>query len=86
MPAAYKLFVLRDAEKELGRIPKKDVERILGRTRGLRTNPRPAGVEKLSTLERYRVRQGDWRILFEIDDDRREVTVVKIAHRREVYR
>lgn len=86
MPAAYKLFVLRDAEKELGRIPKKDVERILGRMGGLRANPRPAGVEKLSTLERYRVRQGDWRILFEIDDDRREVTVVKIAHRREVYR
>ena len=86
MPAGYKLFVLRDAEKELSRIPKRDVRRIPDRLGRLPAIPRPVGVEKLSTLERYRVRQGDWRILYEIDDVRREISIVKIAHRREVYR
>ncbi|MCI0339616.1 MAG: type II toxin-antitoxin system RelE/ParE family toxin [Planctomycetales bacterium] len=53
---------------------------------GLADNPRPPGTQKLSTGDQYRVRQGDWRIVYELDDGARTVTVVKIGHRRDVYR
>ena len=72
--------------KDLGPIPKRDVARILNRIEGLADNPRPEGCEKLTDRERYRIRQGDYRIVYEVQDDARIVTVVKIAHRREAYR
>jgi len=56
------------------------------RISGLSENPRPHGSEKLTGQERYRVRQGDWRIVYEIDDDARIVRIFKIGHRRDVYR
>lgn len=86
MTASYSLLVKRDAEKELRRLPRRDLKRMLDRIAGLAADPRPPGVEKLSTLERYRLRQGDYRLLYEIDDAVRTVTIVKIGHRREVYR
>lgn len=86
MTASYKLFVKKEAEKELRRVPKADLTRMTKRISALSTNPRPYGCEKLSTLERYRIRQGVWRVLYEIDDEAKTVTVVKIGHRREVYR
>ena len=58
----------------------------MSRIQALGTNPRPAGSEKLTGAEQYRVRHGVYRILYEVDDVRRTVTVVKIGHRREVYR
>ncbi|MBI2372112.1 MAG: hypothetical protein HYV08_18090 [Deltaproteobacteria bacterium] len=57
-----------------------------GRIQGLSQDPRPRGVETLSRQERYRVRQGDSRIAYAGDDERRTVEIVKIGHRREVYR
>jgi mRNA interferase RelE/StbE len=84
--ASYRLLVKREAEKELRRLPRRDLKRILGKIGRLAAEPRPEGVEKLSTLERYRVRQGDYRVLYEIDDEAQTVTVVRIGHRREVYR
>ena len=63
-----------------------DVRRILSRIETLRDNPRPPGAEKLSTLERYRLRQGNYRILYTISDAEAVVEVVKIGPRREVYR
>jgi len=67
-----------------------DVERILARIRELSRDPRPPGSEKLSTLERYRVRQGKYRILYSIESSTKSqeliVVVVKVAHRRDVYR
>ncbi len=48
--------------------------------------PRPTGCEKLSDQERYRIRQGDYRIVYSVDDERKRIDVVKIGHRREVYR
>lgn len=82
----YKVFVRKSAAAELGRIPKKDLLRIVERIRSLEQNPRPHGCEKLSVLERYRVRQGDYRIVYAVDDDEKTVDVVKIGHRSEVYR
>lgn len=86
--ASYRLLIKRSAAKELEAIAgKKDRGRITQRILALAENPRPSGVEKLSgTSEKYRVRQGDFRIVYEIQDDVLIVYVVRIADRKEVYR
>jgi mRNA interferase RelE/StbE len=67
-------------------VTKEDVRRILARMESLRDNPRPPGSEKLSGQERYRVRQGIYRIIYSVDDQNVIVEIVKVGHRREVYR
>ena len=84
--ASYSLFLKRSAAKELEALAAKDRRRIVDRIQALAAEPRPPGVEKLSGAEKYRVRQGDYRILYSIDDAASTVTVVKIGHRRDVYR
>lgn len=84
--ASCELAFRRSVAKDLRAIPKRDVARILERIRQLTSDPRPPGCEKLSGMERYRIRQGAYRILYEIEDSTVTVTVVKVAHRREVYR
>jgi mRNA interferase RelE/StbE len=81
----YEIVVRKSVLKDLRTIPKKDVKRILRRIESLRTEPRPSGCEKLSGQERYRLRQGTYRILYEISDTKLIVTVVKIGHRKNVY-
>jgi mRNA interferase RelE/StbE len=76
----------RSAAKELEAVPTKDRQRIVRRIEGLAEDPRPAGAEKLSGDDKYRIRQGDYRILYEIKDERLVVTVVRVGNRREVYR
>jgi mRNA interferase RelE/StbE len=83
---SYRVVLKRDAEKELRKIPRPDLQRIVRKIAALGSEPRPVGSQKLSTLERYRLRQGDWRIAYEIEDQGRLVTVVKIGNRREIYR
>jgi mRNA interferase RelE/StbE len=83
---SYSVVLKREAEKELRKVPPPDLQRIVRRIAALGAEPRPVGSQKLSTLERYRLRQGDWRVVYEIEDQARLVTVVKIGHRREVYR
>jgi mRNA interferase RelE/StbE len=80
------LRIKPSATKELEAVPLKDRRRWVARMRGLAAKPRPVGAEKLSGHELYRVRQGNYRILYEITDHDRTVTVFKIGHRREVYR
>jgi mRNA interferase RelE/StbE len=84
--AHYKLLIKSSAAKELGAMPRKDRNRIVAKIEGLATQPRPPGSEKLSGEERYRLRQGDYRVLHSIQDAGLMVTIVKIGHRREVYR
>ncbi|HET7371081.1 MAG TPA: type II toxin-antitoxin system RelE/ParE family toxin [Gammaproteobacteria bacterium] len=84
--ARYSLAFKRSVQKDFRRIPKGDVTRILRRIEALADEPRPAGCEKLSTQERYRLRQGKYRILYEIQDEKLIIIVVKVAHRRHVYR
>ena len=84
--ARYKLLFKKSVSKDLRDIPKKDVTRILKRFEALAEDPRAPGCEKLSGQERYRIRQGVYRIVYEIQDDVLVVIVVKIGHRRDVYR
>ncbi|PYQ49297.1 MAG: type II toxin-antitoxin system mRNA interferase toxin, RelE/StbE family [Acidobacteria bacterium] len=82
--ASYSVLIKKSAAKELERIAgKKDRQRIAEPISALGGEPRPAGVERLSgTAEKYRVRQGDYRIVFELDDAAATVTIVKIGRRR----
>ncbi len=84
--AKYEITIKKSAAKELQDIPKKDLRKIVKRIQSLAQNPRPHGSQKLSRKEEYRVRQGNSRIVDSVDDKVLAVDVVKIGHRREVYR
>ncbi len=84
--ARYELVFRKSVARDFRPIPKKDVARILRSIERLRDDPRPVGCEKLSGQERYRIRQGRYRILYEVLDTQLVVTVVKIGHRKDVYR
>lgn len=84
--ASYRLLIKPSAATELEDLPRRDRTRIVRRIGQLAGNPRPPGCEKLSGREQYRVRQGDFRIVYSIDDAGPSVLVVKIGHRRDVYR
>lgn len=85
--ASYRVFIKPSAAKELEAVgTKKDRRRLVARIRSLAADPRPPGCQKLSGSEKYRVRQGAYRVVYWIEDDKLVVTVVRVAHRREVYR
>lgn len=86
MASAYQLIILPSAEREIRSLPRADIPRVRSRIQLLMENPRPAGCKKLIGQVGYRVRQGDYRILYEVDDAQRIVTISKVRHRREVYR
>ena len=82
----YNPVFRKSVSKDLRTLPKKDVARILKGFESIAEDPRGPGCEKLSGQDRYRVRQGAYRIIYEIHDEVLVVTVVKVAHRREAYR
>ena len=84
--ASYRLLIKPSAVQELEALPLKDRRRVVVRMRSLADQPRPLGCEKLGAHELYRLRQGNYRILYEIVDHDHTVTVIKIGHRRDVYR
>lgn len=84
--AGYRVFFKRSVEKDFTSIPKKDVKRILNGIRMLEKDPRPPGWEKLTGQERYRLRQGRYRIVYSIQDDELTVWVVKVGQRKDMYR
>lgn len=85
--AQYRLRIKASAVKELKAVPnRKDRQRIVKRIQSLETNPRPRGSQKLSGKERYRIRQGRYRIVYAIEAEELVVYVVKIGHRKDVYR
>jgi mRNA interferase RelE/StbE len=84
--AEYKIFFKASVEKDLRAISKKDVKAILQRIKELAFDVRPRGCEKLTGQERYRLRQGAFRIVYSIQDDVLTIWVVKIANRKDVYR
>lgn len=84
--ANYDLRIKPSAVKELEALQAKDRRRIVNKIQDLASEPRPPGCEKLSGKDRYRIRQGVFRILYEIQDREVTVTIVKIGHRRDVYR
>ena len=82
----YRLVFRKSVARDLGRIPNHDLKRILVTLESLSEDPRPVGIEKLSGNERYRVRQGNYRIIYEINDNEVVVVVVKVGHRKDIYR
>ena len=84
--ANYDIRIKPSAAEELVALQTKDRRRIVSKIQNLADEPRPQGCEKLTGQGRFRLRQGNLRILFEVDDGQQTVTVVKIAHRRDVYR
>ncbi len=82
----YRLLFKKSVSKDLRALPKRDIARILKCIQALAEEPRQPGCEKLSGQERYRVRQGLYRVIYETQDDVLTVVVVKVGHRREVYR
>jgi mRNA interferase RelE/StbE len=84
--AGYRVFFKSSVEKDFSAHPKKDVKRILDRIKTLENNPRPKGCEKLTGQEKYRLWQGRYRIVYSIQDEELTVWVVKVGHRKDIYR
>ena len=84
--AKYNIEIKKSAAKEIEHLPSKDRKKVLDKIGALAENPRPHDCKRLSAQERYRIRCGDYRILYSIEDDILIVCVVKVAHRKEVYR
>ena len=82
----YKVQILHAAEKEMDKLPTATHTRISRRILSLEDNPRPKGVKKLGGREEYRLRVGNYRVLYTVDDEESIVTIFAIGHRREVYR
>jgi mRNA interferase RelE/StbE len=84
--AAYNIHFRESVRKDFRNTPKADARRILRRIDSLSANPRPPGCEKLTGQERYRIRQGNYRIVYSIQDKELTVWIVKVSHRKDVYR
>ncbi|HUL23070.1 MAG TPA: type II toxin-antitoxin system RelE/ParE family toxin [Thermodesulfobacteriota bacterium] len=84
--AAYKVYFKASVEKDFTTLPKKDLKKVLKRIAELAENPRPSVCEKLTGQERYRLRQGQYRIVYSIQDDELTVWIVKVGHRKDIYR
>jgi mRNA interferase RelE/StbE len=82
----YRIELKKSVQKDLESIPKKGLQRIILAIKSLADDPRPPQSKKLSGLEQYRLRQGDYRILYSIEDDLLIVFVVAVGHRKEIYR
>lgn len=82
----YRLFLLPRAQKELTRLPHDSYARLRAAIRSLAEEPRPPGCHKLSGREGWRIRVGDFRVIYDVEDTSRTVTVLHVGHRRDVYR
>lgn len=82
----YRLKILPRAEKDLNAVMGSDFDAIKKKILALSVNPRPFGCKKLTTDEGYRIRSGDFRVLYRIDDRLKEIIIYRVKHRKEVYR
>jgi mRNA interferase RelE/StbE len=82
----YRIVIKKSAAKEIEKVEKKDRIRIVEKIRSLSSDPHPTGSKKLSGQEKYRIRQGNYRILYQIINDELIINVVKVGHRREIYK
>lgn len=83
--ANYNIYFKKSAKKELENLPQKELERIIKKIQSLANNPRDHGSEKLSGDKKYRIRQGNYRVIYSIEDISKEIWIFKIAHRKDVY-
>ena len=84
--ANYNVLIKPSAVKELERIPKKQLQKIAEKIQALALDPRPSGCEKVAERNTYRIRQSSYRIVYTIEDDHLVMLVIKIGHRRDIYR
>jgi mRNA interferase RelE/StbE len=82
----YKVYFKSSVEKDFRVIPQKYIKQILQRIKSLSSDPRPPGCEKLTGQDRYRIRQGRYRIVYSIQDNELTIWVVAVAHRKDIYR
>ncbi len=82
----YQIILPKSVQKELDRLPDEIVSRILTRLSALETNPRPPDVKKLKGRDAWRIRTGDYRVIYEIRDRALQIIVITVGHRREIYR
>jgi mRNA interferase RelE/StbE len=84
--AEYEIFFKESVWKDLKKIPKRELKRILSRVEKLSDDPRPMGCEKLTGEELFRIRQGKYRIIYSIQDNELTIWVIKVGHRKDIYR
>ena len=82
----YRIVIKKSAAKEIEKIQKQGRIRIVEKIRSLSSDPHPSGSKKLSGKEKYRIRQGNYRILYQVIDDALVINVVKVGHRRDIYK
>lgn len=82
----YNVFFKKSVEKDLRSIPRSDLKKILRKIEQLSSDPRPFGSEKLTGQERYRIRHGRYRIVYSVQDFELTVWVIRVAHRKDIYR
>ena len=82
----YRVELRRSSQKALDRLQKQELFKIISTLVELEQNPRPKGIEKIRGTELWRIREGDYRLIYHIDDGKKIITVVRIGHRRDVYR
>ena len=82
----YDIEIRRQAQRSLDKLPVKDFDRVVEDIKQLSETPRPKGVEKIKNTGLWRIRQGDYRIVYSISDSEQLITVLRIGHRREIYR
>ena len=83
---SYSLHIIRCAQKELAQLHPESYVRVRDSIRDLADNPRPKGCQKLTGREGWRIRVGDFRVIYDIDDKQQTVTILHVGHRRDVYR
>ena len=84
--AEYEIFFRESVYKDFRKIPKKNLQKILSKIQNLKLDPRPSGSEKLTGQEFFRIRQGKYRIVYSIQDNQITIWVIKVGHRKEIYR
>lgn len=82
----YNIYFRESVWKDLRGIPKRDLQKIMKRIKSLSQDPRPYGCEKLTGQDRYRLRQGKYRIVYSIQDEKLTIWIVKVGHRKDIYR
>jgi mRNA interferase RelE/StbE len=82
----YKVELRRQVQRAMDKLPKSDFQAVIEAIKDLGRTPRPRGIEKVKSTGLWRIRQGDYRIIYAIDDNEHLITIVRVGHRREIYR
>ena len=83
---SYSLHILRRTQKELAQLPRESYFRMRDSIRDLADNPRPKGCQKLTGRDGWRIRVGDFRVIYDVADNKQTVVILHVGHRRDVYR